>query len=111
MEREEKIRYFREKIAPLDEQILCLLNKRAEIALEIGKVKSQGGIALYDPHREDRILKQLVLHWITKLPYISSILTRSSDVRCSKSSSKLLKNILKNLNYLLHVLNRYILGS
>lgn len=59
MEREEKIRYFREKIAPLDEQILCLLNKRAEIALEIGKVKSQGGIALYDPHREDRILKQL----------------------------------------------------
>jgi chorismate mutase/prephenate dehydratase len=59
MEKEDEIRFFRKKIDELDGEILCLLNKRSEIGLEMGKVKSQGGIALYDPQREDRILKQL----------------------------------------------------
>jgi chorismate mutase/prephenate dehydratase len=60
VEGEEKIRYFREKIDTLDGEILRLLNKRAEIALEMGKVKSEAGITLHDPQREKEILKQLV---------------------------------------------------
>jgi chorismate mutase/prephenate dehydratase len=60
VEGEEKIRYYREKIDALDWEILCLLNRRAEIALEIGRVKSEIGIALYDPQREKRVFKQLV---------------------------------------------------
>ncbi len=59
MEREEKIRYYREKIDALDGEILCLLNRQAAIALEMGKVKSEAGIAFYDPQREEEILKQL----------------------------------------------------
>jgi chorismate mutase/prephenate dehydratase len=59
MEKEDEIRFFRKKIDELDGEILCLLDRRAEMALEIGKVKSQRGIALYDPQREEGIFKQL----------------------------------------------------
>jgi chorismate mutase / prephenate dehydratase len=59
MEKEERTRLLREKIGALDGEILHLLNERAEIALEMGKVKSEAGITLYDPQREEEILKQL----------------------------------------------------
>ncbi len=59
MEKKEKIRYLREKIEALDDEILRLLNKRAGIVLEVGKVKSEGNFNFYDPKRESEILSRL----------------------------------------------------
>ncbi len=59
MEKKEKIRYLREKIEALDDEILRLLNNRAGIVLEVGKVKSEGNFNFYDPKRESEILSRL----------------------------------------------------
>lgn len=57
-----RIQELRAKIDILNEQILDLLNKRAAIASEIGKVHSQLGVQLYDPQREAEMLQALEQH-------------------------------------------------
>src|SRR4030042_6137676 len=61
MAKKEKITPLRQKSETVDRQILRLLNERAEIVMEVGKVKSENNIDSYDPQREDEILGALVL--------------------------------------------------
>ncbi len=56
---EDRLKLSREKIDSLDEQILHLLNQRAEVALEVARVKSEAQKEPYSPQREDEILKRL----------------------------------------------------
>ena len=75
MEEKEKIKDLRGKIETVDDQILRLLNKRAEIVLEVGKVKTKGKWNFYDPKREKEILHRLASHTSGPFPdhAISSI--------------------------------------
>jgi chorismate mutase/prephenate dehydratase len=59
MDEKEKLRHLREKIEAVDDEILQLLNKRAEMVLEVGKVKSKGNFNFYDPGREKEVLHRL----------------------------------------------------
>lgn len=59
MEKEEKIESLRRKIDALDGDILSLLNKRAEIALDLGKIKSEMNMDYYIPQREEEVLRHL----------------------------------------------------
>ncbi len=59
MESEDQLKSLRQKIDSLDEQILHLLNQRAEVALEVGRVKSETRRDPYNPQREEEILKRL----------------------------------------------------
>jgi chorismate mutase/prephenate dehydratase len=61
------INELRNKIDVLDEEIVNLLNKRTEIALEIGKLKSNSDSSYYVPHREQAIIKRLTT--INKGPF------------------------------------------
>ena len=61
METEEKLNFLRQKIEAVDEQILRLLNKRAEIVLQVDKVKSEIKMDPYDPQWEEEILRRLSL--------------------------------------------------
>lgn len=54
-----RIKALRDQIDPINLQILELLNKRATIALEIGKVNQQMGTRNYDPQREAEMLTAL----------------------------------------------------
>ena len=56
---EKKISALREKIDSLDGQILHLLNERAEIAREVGRIKTEFQMASYNPEREGEILRRL----------------------------------------------------
>ena len=47
---------LRAKIDQLDQQLVKLMNERAKLALEIGKVKNHSGVAAYAPAREDEVL-------------------------------------------------------
>lgn len=58
---EEKIKILRQKIETIDRQILHLLNERAGVAMEVGKVKSEANMNPYSPQREEEILKRLNL--------------------------------------------------
>ena len=50
---------WRAKIDVLDEILVDLLNRRAEYALEIGKIKKSRGMPIYSPEREAFILKEI----------------------------------------------------
>ena len=56
-----RLQELREQIDPINLQILELLNQRAEIALEIGKVQQELGTRFYDPQREAEMLTALQL--------------------------------------------------
>lgn len=54
-----KIEDWRRKIDAIDTALLHLLNLRAELALEVGRMKEEEGVALRAPLREQEILKRM----------------------------------------------------
>ncbi len=59
MGEKEKISSLRKKIEAVDDEILRLLNHRAQIVQEVGKVKSKINMDYYSPNREEEILRRL----------------------------------------------------
>jgi len=50
---------LRRRIDELDEQIVRLLNERAKVVVEVGKVKKDGGGPIYVPERERQVLERV----------------------------------------------------
>ena len=50
-----KLEDLRENMKEKDREIIRLLNERAQISVQIGKVKGEGGIDVYDPAQEARV--------------------------------------------------------
>lgn len=50
---------LRRQIDTLDEQIVELLNRRAEVVVEVGKVKQASGTPIYAPDREKMVLEKI----------------------------------------------------
>ncbi len=50
---------WRAAIDVLDGQLLTLLNTRAKLATELGKVKQEAGVGIVDPDRERQVLARL----------------------------------------------------
>ena len=59
MSSKNRLKELRDEIDPINLQILEMLNKRAKIALEIGKVHQATGTRIYDPQREAEMLTAL----------------------------------------------------
>ena len=55
-----KLEETRKVIDEIDTEILTLLNRRAEMSLQIGLVKMQAGLPIEDPDREESVLRRLV---------------------------------------------------
>ncbi len=57
----ERLAPLRSRIDALDEQIVALLNKRAEVVVEVGEVKRAGGedVPIYAPDREQAVLEKV----------------------------------------------------
>lgn len=51
---------MRERVDLLDNEILDILNKRVALVIEMGKIKKKAGMKLYDPLREETVIKRLV---------------------------------------------------
>ncbi len=62
-----EIERLRKKIDEIDNKILKLLNERADIVLEIGRIKSDKKTKFYSPERERQILERLTT--INKGPF------------------------------------------
>ena len=54
----EPLKQYRDKIDAIDEQLLDLVNERAQLAREIGSIKNGGTI--YRPEREAQVLRRLL---------------------------------------------------
>ena len=55
-----KVEMLRRQIDELDLEILNLLNRRANCALDIGTVKRRRGWQIYDPERETTIVRRVL---------------------------------------------------
>jgi chorismate mutase len=50
---------LRHRIDIIDDQLVRLLNVRVACALEIGRLKHEGGLPIYQPDREKQVLEQV----------------------------------------------------
>jgi chorismate mutase-like protein len=55
-----EISEIRDQIDSIDSQLLKLLNERASLALEIGRIKNRDGLPIYAPDREMALLRKLI---------------------------------------------------
>ncbi len=55
----ERLKELRKKIDKIDEELIKLLNERAALARQIGKIKQNIGLPFYVPEREARVLMRL----------------------------------------------------
>ncbi len=55
----ESLEPLRNQIDDLDQQIVELLNARARVVVEVGKIKQQQNISIYAPDREKAVLEKL----------------------------------------------------
>ena len=53
------IEELRRQIDSIDDQILTLLNERAEVVLKLGSLKKERGLSIRDPDRENTILARI----------------------------------------------------
>jgi chorismate mutase-like protein len=47
---------WRRRIDEIDKKLVALLNERSQCALEIGRIKQESNIPLYQPDRESEVL-------------------------------------------------------
>jgi chorismate mutase len=47
---------LRQRIDAIDEQLVTLLNTRVSCAVEVGRLKHEAGLAVYQPGRETQVL-------------------------------------------------------
>jgi chorismate mutase len=52
----------RDRIDVLDRQILALLNARTRIVEEIGRIKQELDLPIYEPKREDEVFENVTAH-------------------------------------------------
>ena len=85
------LKNLREQIDKLDLQILDLINKRAKLAAQIGKVKSDQGGEIFSPAREEAVLNNLVSNNKGPLPEV----TIRAIYREIISGSRALQRVIK----------------
>jgi chorismate mutase len=54
-----EIHGLRHRIDVIDDQLVRLLNVRVACALEIGRLKHEAGVPIYQPDREKQVLEQV----------------------------------------------------
>ncbi len=50
---------IRDEIDHLDDTLLAIFNRRAALALQIGKIKKEKDLPVYDPNREKKIFERM----------------------------------------------------
>ena len=85
---------MRERVDKLDLQILKLINDRASLAAEIGKIKADQGGEIFSPSREEEVLKN-VLEVNTKNEGPLADVTVRAIFREIMSGSRAIQKVLK----------------
>ncbi|MDQ3238583.1 MAG: chorismate mutase [Actinomycetota bacterium] len=55
----QRVEELRRRVNEVDDQLVRILNERARIVQELGKYKWESGVALFDPRREEEILRRV----------------------------------------------------
>ena len=54
--------HCREQIDALDLRLLHLLNERAQVVVEVGRIKREATLPIYEPRREDQVFANVTSH-------------------------------------------------
>ena len=65
---------WRRRIDAINAELVALLNKRANCAVEIGKIKREKSLPVFDPQRENHILEKVSV--VNKGPLSNEALVR-----------------------------------
>jgi len=65
----EDLERCRERIDELDLTLLRILSQRTAIVEEIGRIKQELGLAIYEPKREDQVFENVIAHNGGPLPH------------------------------------------
>jgi len=57
---EERVRALRARVDEVDRRLVRALNERARLVQEILSAKAEAGLPVYDPRREEEILRRVV---------------------------------------------------
>ena len=57
---QERVRELRERVDEVDSELIRALNERARIVQEIMALKAESGAPVYDPKREEEIMRRVV---------------------------------------------------
>ena len=57
---QQRVQELRARVDEVDRELIRALNERARIVQEIMTLKSESGAAVYDPKREEEILRRVV---------------------------------------------------
>jgi chorismate mutase-like protein len=52
----------RDRIDELDRRLVDLLNERTSVVEEIGRIKKEADLAIYEPSREGQVFENVTLH-------------------------------------------------
>ncbi len=58
-DRDARLRAARDKIDAVDVRILDLINERTQIVEEIGRIKQEFQMAIYEPKREEQVFENI----------------------------------------------------
>jgi chorismate mutase len=58
----ERLAECRKQIDVLDVKILALLNERTRVVEEIGRIKQNLSLPIYEPKREDEVFRNVTFH-------------------------------------------------
>jgi chorismate mutase / prephenate dehydratase len=86
-----ELKTFRVQIDKLDVQILDLINKRANLAAQIGKVKSENGGDVFNPAREEEVITNLLKANKGPLPEMTIRAVYREIISGSRALQKVLK--------------------
>jgi 3-deoxy-7-phosphoheptulonate synthase/chorismate mutase len=59
-ETQAKVRELRERVDQVDLELIRALNERAQIVQDLARIKAEAGVAIFDPKREEEILRRVV---------------------------------------------------
>jgi chorismate mutase len=59
-EMQERIQKLRDRVDEVDRELTWVLNERARIVQELAIIKAEAGIPIFDPKREEEILRRAV---------------------------------------------------
>jgi chorismate mutase len=81
-------------IDELDRRIIALLNERTAVVEEIGRIKQELNLGIYEPKREDQVLANVLAHNTGPLPpdAVKRIFERIMDEMRTLQKFKLANN-------------------
>jgi chorismate mutase len=58
-ETQARVQELRERVDQVDRELIRALNERAAIVQELAQIKHEAGVAIFDPKREEEILRRV----------------------------------------------------